>query len=77
MREHPMTAAWKSEHQAEKQRINSPLNPKKQPTIYEALCAKLGREPTNAELCDDVKRILREGAEERMTNANRPKKARH
>lgn len=28
------------------------------PTIYEALRLKLGREPTNQELKDDVKRIL-------------------
>ena len=33
----------------------------RKPTIYEALKAKLGREPTNAELCADVKRILAEG----------------
>lgn len=31
------------------------------PTIYEVLKAKLGREPTHRELCDDVKRILRDG----------------
>jgi hypothetical protein len=30
-------------------------------TIYEALKAKLGREPTNAEIKADVKRILQEG----------------
>ena len=30
-------------------------------TIYEALRQKLGREPTNAELKKDVKRILDEG----------------
>lgn len=28
------------------------------PTIYTALRAKLGREPTHAELCADVRRIL-------------------
>ena len=28
------------------------------PTIYEVLRAKLGREPTHKELCDDVRRIL-------------------
>lgn len=33
----------------------------RQPTIYEALRAKLGREPTHREICDDVKRILAEG----------------
>lgn len=34
------------------------------PTIYEVLRAKLGREPTHRELCDDVKRILADGARE-------------
>lgn len=33
----------------------------RKPTIYEALKAKLGREPTNAEIKADVKRILDEG----------------
>lgn len=32
----------------------------RQPTIYEVLRDKLGREPTHAELCADVKRILTE-----------------
>lgn len=32
----------------------------RKPTIYEVLRAKLGREPTHAELCADVKRILGE-----------------
>jgi len=35
------------------------------PTIYEALRAKLGREPSNAELRADVRRILEEGLVER------------
>lgn len=39
-------------------------DPSRKPTIYEALKAKLRREPTHAELCADVSRILREGAEE-------------
>ena len=39
----------------------------KQPTIFAALTAKLGREPTNAECREDVFRILREAAEERRT----------
>ena len=30
----------------------------RKPTIYEALKAKLGREPTHSELVADVKRIL-------------------
>lgn len=34
-------------------------------TIYEALKAKLGREPTNTELKADVQRILTEGTTER------------
>jgi hypothetical protein len=37
----------------------------RKPTIYEALKAKLGREPTNAELKADVKRILNEALIER------------
>lgn len=34
-------------------------------TIYEALRAKLGREPTNGELADECRRILAEAAVER------------
>lgn len=37
----------------------------RKPTIYEALRAKLGREPTHRELCDDVRRILRDSTIER------------
>lgn len=44
----------------------------RKPTIYEALRDKLGREPTNAELTDDVKRILREGAEEAAAKGKLP-----
>jgi hypothetical protein len=33
----------------------------RKPTIYEALAAKLGRNPTNAELKADFNRILEEG----------------
>jgi hypothetical protein len=33
----------------------------RKPTIYEALKTKLGREPSNAELKAEVKRILHEG----------------
>lgn len=36
----------------------------RKPTIYEALCAKLGRVPTNAELKAEVERIKREALEE-------------
>lgn len=32
----------------------------RKPTIYEALAVKLDREPTNAELKADVKRIMEE-----------------
>lgn len=38
--------------------------PGRKPTIYEVLRDKLGREPTHAELCADVKRILQEGTVE-------------
>jgi hypothetical protein len=34
-------------------------------TIYEVLKAKLGREPSHAELCADVSRILNESMVER------------
>ena len=36
----------------------------RKPTIYEAMRAKLGREPTHREQCDEVRRILAEGAQE-------------
>jgi hypothetical protein len=39
----------------------------RKPTIYEALKLKLNREPTHAELCEDVERILTEGLVERAT----------
>ena len=34
----------------------------RKPTIWEALAARLGREPTHAEACAEVRRILDEGA---------------
>jgi hypothetical protein len=34
------------------------------PTIWDALAIKLGRQPTNAEAIEEVKRILREAREE-------------
>lgn len=46
--------------------------PKKEPTIYEALRAKLGREPTNAELCADVRRILDDCTRERAEAGKLP-----
>ncbi len=39
----------------------------RKPTIYEALTAKLGRPPTHAECCADVKRILTESLVEQAT----------
>jgi hypothetical protein len=33
----------------------------RKPTIWEALAARLGREPTHAEACAEVRRILDEG----------------
>lgn len=37
----------------------------RKPTIYEALKAKLGREPTPAEIKADIQRILEDGTRER------------
>lgn len=34
-------------------------------TIWNKLAAKLGREPTHQEACDEVRRILREASEAR------------
>jgi len=42
------------------------------PTIGEALAAKLGREPTNAEAAADVRRILAESHCERATAGKLP-----
>lgn len=36
----------------------------RKPTIYEALCIKLGRKPTDAEVRADVERIKREAITE-------------
>ena len=44
----------------------------KKPTIYEALRTKLGREPTEAELIADVKRILAESTIERAMDGKLP-----
>lgn len=46
-------------------------------TIYETLKAKLGREPTNAELKTDVARILEDGLVERATSGKLPHQRRH
>jgi hypothetical protein len=42
------------------------------PTIYEALCAKLGRQPTNAEIKADVERIKREAIQELAARGGLP-----
>ena len=42
------------------------------PTIYEALRAKLGREPTHEEVKADVRRILREGYAEMAARGKLP-----
>jgi hypothetical protein len=34
------------------------MTKERKPTIWEALAAKLGREPTHKEACDEVRRIL-------------------
>ena len=34
----------------------------RKPTIWQALADRLGREPTHAEACAEVRRILSEGA---------------
>lgn len=36
----------------------------RKPTIWEALATKLGRQPTHAEACAEVRRILIEAREE-------------
>lgn len=47
------------------------------PTIYEALCHKLGRHPTNDELRADVQRIMREGIEELAAQGKLPHQRKH
>lgn len=44
----------------------------RKPTIYEALVAKLGRTPSNAELKAEWNRILEEGAQELAANGKLP-----
>lgn len=44
----------------------------RKPTIYEALKAKLGREPTHAEIKADVHRILADGTRERAEQGKLP-----
>lgn len=43
----------------------------RKPTIYAALKAKLGREPSHTELVEDVKRILSEARAERIAQGKR------
>ena len=45
---------------------------KRPPTIWEALAARLGCEPTNAEAAADVRRILEEAHVERATVGKLP-----
>ncbi len=40
----------------------------RKPTIWEALAARLGREPTNAEANAEVRRILHEGRDADLIN---------
>jgi hypothetical protein len=44
----------------------------KNPTIWEALATKLGREPTHAEACAEVKRILNDAMVEAAERGNLP-----
>lgn len=44
----------------------------RKPTIYDVLKAKLQREPTHRELCNEVKRILTDGLVERATAGKLP-----
>ncbi len=54
------SARW-SEKPLDRLRIIEGSEQMRKPTIYEALKAKLGREPSNAELKAEVKRILHDG----------------
>lgn len=40
----------------------------RKPTIWEALATRLGREPSHAEACAEVRRILAEGLASLRTN---------
>ena len=42
-----------------------PSTPDRPPTIWHALALKLGREPTHAEACAEVKRILNDSHDTR------------
>jgi hypothetical protein len=53
--------------------ITITVHPSRNPnTIYNRLAAKLGRVPTDAELCADVRRILTESMIERASNGKLP-----
>ena len=45
---------------------------KKKPTIYEALWAKLGRQPMNAEIKEEVRRIIHEAHAELAAQGKLP-----
>src|ERR1700679_1873062 len=49
----------------------------RKPTIYEALAAKLGRAPTNAELKADVERIKHEAFNEMAAKGKLPHQRKH
>ncbi len=46
--------------------------PGRTPTIWESLATKLGREPTDAEACAEVRRILTDGLIEAAGAGNLP-----
>ena len=54
--------------------VNFTVTNKNPNTIANKLAAKLGREPTNAELNEEVRRILREASEERELRLTRKRK---
>lgn len=60
---HASELKLRSEMEPERE-IALEMNSVRKPTIYEALRAKLGREPTDAELKADVERIKREAVDE-------------
>ena len=54
--------------------VNFTVTNKNPNTIANKLAAKIGREPTNAELNEEVRRILREASEERELRLTRKRK---
>ncbi len=49
-----------------------PPKPGRKPSIWETLAARLGREPTNAEACAEVRRILADGSVEAAERGGLP-----